>query len=80
MTAHEVATPPELEVTLRVRLEEVAGRRLTFGVEAKDGAGVIGRCTHGRSVIDRERFDGSMERKKQNEATRREAGAEQGQG
>ena len=61
---HEAAAPPGLEVTVRVRLEEVDGRRLKFGVQASDGAGVIGRGTHGRFVIDRERFDGRMERKK----------------
>lgn len=61
---HEAATPAGLEVTVRVRLEGVDGRRLRFGVEAKDEAGVIGRGTHGRFVIDRERFDGRMARKK----------------
>ena len=49
---------------MRVRLEEVDGRRLKFVVEANDGADAIGRGTHERFVIDRERFDGRMERKK----------------
>ena len=61
---HEAATPPGMEVTVRVRLEEVDGRWLKFVVEASDGADVIGRGGHERFVIDRERFDGRMERKK----------------
>ena len=73
---HEAATPPGLEVTVRVRLEEVDGRRLRFGVEAEDGAGVIGRGSHGRFVIDRGRFDGRMASKKGEAA--RKGGAEQG--
>ena len=69
---HEAATPPGMEVTVRVRLEEVDGRRLRFGVEASDGADVIGRGSHGRFVIDRARFDESMARKKAEAAETRE--------
>jgi fluoroacetyl-CoA thioesterase len=65
---HEAATPPGLEVTVRVRLEEVDGRRLRFGVEASDGMDVIGRGSHWRFVIDRERFDGRIERKRRKAA------------
>ena len=61
---HEAATPPGMEVTVRVRLEEVDGRRLKFAVQASDGVDVIGRGSHGRFVIDRGRFDGRMGRKK----------------
>ena len=35
--SHDAATPPGLEVAVRVRLEEVDGRRLTFAAEADDG-------------------------------------------
>ena len=35
--SHDAATPPGLEVAVRVRLEEVDGRRLTFSAEADDG-------------------------------------------
>lgn len=62
--SHIAATPPGLEVSVRVELKEVDGRRLAFEVEASDSVDVIGRGSHGRFVIDRERFDGRMERKK----------------
>ena len=54
---------------MRVRQEEVDGRRLKFVVEANDGADVIGRGTHGRFVIDRERFGGRTKRKKREGTT-----------
>lgn len=54
--SHEAATPPGLEVTARVRLIEIDGRRLTFEVAASDGIDVISRGTHERFVIDRKRF------------------------
>lgn len=62
--SHVAATPPGLEVTVRVRLAEVEGQRLMFEVEASDGVDVIGRGSHIRSVIDRKRFDEGMARKK----------------
>jgi len=41
--SHEAATPPGLEVTARVELIEVDGRRLVFAVEADDGVDLISR-------------------------------------
>lgn len=60
---HEAATPPGLEVAVRVELMEVEGRRLEFEVEASDGTDMIGRGTHERFVIDRGRFDKRMKDK-----------------
>ncbi len=37
---------------------------MDFEVEARVGVDVIGRGSHGRVVIDRERFDERMARKK----------------
>jgi len=54
--SHTAATPPGLEVTVKVKLVLVAGRRLVFEVEAHDGFDVIGNGWHERYVIDRERF------------------------
>jgi fluoroacetyl-CoA thioesterase len=65
---HEAATPPGLEVIVRVELKKAEGRQLTFEVEASDDVDVIGRGSHGRFVIDAERFDKRMARKR--EATR----------
>ncbi len=61
--SHTAATPPGLEVAVRVRLAEVDGRRLLFEVQAHDGVDLITEGTHERAVIDRERFDARVEGK-----------------
>jgi fluoroacetyl-CoA thioesterase len=62
--SHEAATPPGLEVTARVELVEVSGRRLVFEVEAHDGVDRIAKGRHERFVIDKEKFDAKVGRKK----------------
>jgi fluoroacetyl-CoA thioesterase len=62
--SHTAPTPPGMNVTARVRLLTVEGRRLVFEVEARDEAEPIGKGTHERFVIDRKRFDEKMTRKK----------------
>jgi fluoroacetyl-CoA thioesterase len=54
--SHSAATPPDLEVTARVRLIAVEGRKLTFEVEANDGVDIIAKGTHERVIIHRDRF------------------------
>jgi fluoroacetyl-CoA thioesterase len=54
--SHTAATPPGCEVTVRVRLTEMQGKRLKFEVEAHDGVDSITKGTHERYVIDRARF------------------------
>ena len=61
--SHEAATPPGLEVTARVRLTEIDGRRLTFELTATDGVDLISSGTHERFVIDRKRFIETATRK-----------------
>lgn len=61
--SHVAATPPGLEVTAKVRLVEVDGRRLVFEVEAHDGVDLITRGTHERHVVDRDRFLARLEAK-----------------
>jgi fluoroacetyl-CoA thioesterase len=61
--SHEAATPAGLEVTARVELTEVAGRRLVFTVEAHDGVDLIARGRHERFVIDKQKFDTKVRQK-----------------
>lgn len=61
--SHCAATPPGLEVTVKVRLTQTDGRRLVFDVEAHDGIDLIGKGRHERFVIDRERFSAKAQRK-----------------
>lgn len=62
--SHEAATPTGMEVTARVELVQVEGRRLVFQVEADDGVDCISRGRHERYVIDRARFDAKLEAKR----------------
>ena len=63
--SHEAATPPGLEVTAKVELIEVDGRKLVFSVEAHDGVDLISRGKHERFVINKEKFDAKINEKKQ---------------
>jgi len=62
--SHEAATPPGLEITAKVELVAVEGRRLTFSVEAHDGIDLISKGMHERFVIDKLRFDARLGIKK----------------
>jgi fluoroacetyl-CoA thioesterase len=61
--SHSAATPPGLEVVVKVKVTHVNGRRLLFEVQAHDGIELIGKGTHERFVIDRARFVEKVGRK-----------------
>lgn len=63
--SHLAATPPGLEVTVRVKLVEMEGRRLVFAVQAHDGQDLITQGRHERFIIDKEKFDRKMRDKAQ---------------
>lgn len=58
--SHVAATPPGFEITTKVKLVEVDGRKLVFEVEAHDGIDLISKGIHERFIIDKERFDNKM--------------------
>lgn len=62
--SHEAATPVGLEVTARVELIAVEGKKLLFHVEAHDGVDLISKGRHERFVINKEKFDAKLETKK----------------
>jgi len=62
--SHEAATPAGIEVVAKVELIEIDGKRLVFKVEGYDEEGMISRGTHERFIIDKERFDQSIEKKR----------------
>ncbi|WP_428622244.1 thioesterase family protein [Sedimenticola sp.] len=62
--SHEAATPPGLEVTAKVRLEKVEGKKLSFTVEAHDGVDLISRGEHERFIINKEKFDARIAQKR----------------
>lgn len=61
--SHVAATPPGLTVTVKGKLEEVEGRKLTFSLMAEDGVDKISQGTHVRFVIDAARFNQKMAEK-----------------
>ena len=61
--SHIAATPPGLEVTVKVKLIEVDGRKLVFEVEAHDGVDLITRGKHERFIINKDKFDSKMKEK-----------------
>jgi predicted thioesterase len=61
---HLSATPPGMTVRAVGELFEIDGRRLIFKVEAFDGAGRIGEGTHGRFIIENEKFLKKTEEKR----------------
>lgn len=54
--SHDAATPIGMRVWAEATLTEVDRKRLTFEVVAYDEAGVIGKGTHERFIIDTEKF------------------------
>jgi fluoroacetyl-CoA thioesterase len=61
--SHIAATPPGFDVTARVKLITVEGRRLVFEVEARDGIDLISKGRHERFVIDKDKFTAKMAEK-----------------
>jgi fluoroacetyl-CoA thioesterase len=55
--SHIAATPPGLTVTIKGKLKEVEGRKLTFSLVADDGIDKISEGSHERFVINAAKFN-----------------------
>jgi fluoroacetyl-CoA thioesterase len=62
--SHTAATPPGFTVTIKGMLEKVDGRKLSFALEASDGIDTICKAAHDRFIIDAEKFNASVAKKK----------------
>ena len=62
--SHCAATPPGLQVVVRVHLTHVQGRRLRFDVQAHDGVDLISSGTHERCIVERAAFDARVAAKR----------------
>ena len=60
---HTAATPPGFKVTVKVKLEKMEGRKLTFSIEAGDGVDKISEGVHERFVIDADKFNKAVIKK-----------------
>jgi len=54
--SHSAATPPGMEVEVKVSLLEVDGSRTKWAIVAQDEQGLIGEGTHERFTINGEKF------------------------
>lgn len=57
---HTRATPLGATVSAIALLTTTEGRKLTYEITASDEKGEIGRATHERFVVDREKFMGKL--------------------
>ena len=58
--SHLAATPPGMSVIVKVRLEQVEGRKLFFSITADDDADRISEGTHQRFIIDAAKFNAKL--------------------
>ena len=63
--SHLAATPPGMTVVVKVVLDKVEGRKLTFSITAHDDVDKISEGTHERFVIDAEKFNALVHKKAQ---------------
>lgn len=61
--SHRAATPVGLEVSARVELVCVEGRRLRFQVQAHDGHDLVSEGWHERVLVERPRFEARLQAK-----------------
>jgi len=61
---HTAATPAGMTVTVKGKLEKMEGRKLTFFLEAYDDVEKISEATHERYVINAEKFNAALDKKK----------------
>lgn len=60
---HVSATPVGMKVRCESEVTAVDGRKLTFQVNAYDEAGLIGKGTHERFVVNNQKFQGKADNK-----------------
>ncbi|MGW8313661.1 MAG: thioesterase family protein [Desulfuromonadales bacterium] len=61
--SHSAATPPDMQVEVDVTLLEVNGARTKWSIVARDEREVIGKGTHERFTINRDKFSGILAKK-----------------
>lgn len=55
-TSHLAPSPVGATIQATAVLTEVKGRKLSFAIEAKEGEKSIGKATHLRFIVEREKF------------------------
>ncbi len=60
---HTAATPAGFTITVKIKLEKMEGRKLTFSVAANDGVDEISTGVHERYIINAESFNKKVAQK-----------------
>lgn len=63
---HSAATPPGFTVTVKVKLEKVEGKKLTFQIVSHDDLDQISSGIHERFIINAAKFNASVDKKANN--------------
>jgi fluoroacetyl-CoA thioesterase len=53
---HQAATPPGMQVSATVKCLQVDGKRTVWEIEARDEVELIGKGTHERFTVNKEKF------------------------
>lgn len=61
---HLAPTPVGMEVVCHSTLTAVEGRKLTFTLTVEDQAGLVGRATHERFMVQNEKFQAKADSKR----------------
>jgi fluoroacetyl-CoA thioesterase len=67
--SHTAATPVGMQITAEVELIAVEGPQLTFRVECRDEVDPISSGTHKRFIVDIDRFNARLAKKRDSSAT-----------
>lgn len=63
-TTHEAATPLDMRVTVCATITAVDRKKITFEIIAKDDVDIIGKATHERFIVTKEKFEEKAKAKK----------------
>lgn len=56
-TTHISATPVGMKVTATATITQIDGKKVCFDIHANDEKGLIGKGTHERFILNREKFE-----------------------
>lgn len=56
-TSHDAATPCGMKVTITTEITAVDRKKVSFTITAKDEVDVIGKASHDRFIVNKEKFE-----------------------
>lgn len=62
-STHISATPVGMKVTAKATVTAIDGKKVCFDIEASDEKGLIGKGTHERFILNREKFEAKTQEK-----------------